>query len=57
MSLGQREIDNDNVQSDRDDHDYDYKEKDNLDNYEDDKEDNLHCMITIKIMTMRRIYI
>ena len=53
MSLGQREIDNDNVQSDRDDHDYDYKEKDNLDNYEDDKEDNLHCMITIMIMTMR----
>ena len=42
MSIGQREIDNDNVHSDCDDHDYHYKEKENLDNYDDDEEDNMH---------------
>ena len=57
MSLGQRGIDNDNVHSDRDDHYYDYKEKDNSDDYDDDEKDNLHNMIMTMIMTMRRMTI
>ena len=55
MSIGQREIDNDNVHSDCDDNYYDYNEKDNSDYYDDDEKDNLHNMIMTMIMTMRRM--